>query len=103
MIISVYVIGFLILLVHLHKNHLISPGDFALVFMLNFKMFDKLFEISYQLRDFINSWSTVDQTLSFFDTPLEIQDKPDATELCVTKGKITFDNVGFHYKTSVRD
>ena len=98
MIISVYVISFLILLVHLHNNHLISPGDFALVFMLNFKMFDKLFDISHQLRDFINSWGTVDQTLAFFDTPLEIQDKPNATELCVTKGQIAFDTVGFHYK-----
>ena len=31
-------------------------------------------------------------------TPLDIQDKPDATALCITHGEIIFDKVGFHYK-----
>jgi ATP-binding cassette subfamily B protein len=47
-----------------------------------------------------NLWGNITQGLTVALAPLDIQDKPDATELRVTKGQITFDNVGFHYKGS---
>jgi len=95
---SVYTIGFLLLLVHLHNRNVISPGDFALVFMVNFRIVDKLFELSYQLRDFITNWGSVDQALTLLKDAPEIQDVPNATELVVTQGQIVFDNVNFNYK-----
>ena len=95
---SVYTIGFLLLLVHLHNRNVISPGDFALVFMVNFRIVDKLFELSHQLRDFITNWGSVDQALTLLKEAPEIQDAPSAGELVVNKGKIVFDNVNFNYK-----
>ncbi len=95
---SVYTIGFLLFLVHLHNRNVISPGDFALVFMVNFRIVDKLFELSHQLRDFITNWGSVDQALTLFKEAPEIQDVPNATAFIATHGQIIFDNVKFNYK-----
>ena len=95
---SAYTIGFLLFLVHLHNCNVISPGDFALVFMVNFRIVGKLFELSHQLRDFITNWGSVDQALTLLKEAPEIQDAPSAGELVVNKGKIVFDNVNFNYK-----
>ena len=95
---SVYTIGFLLFLVHLHNRNVISPGDFALVFMVNFRIVDKLFELSHQLRDFITNWGAVDQALTLLKEAPEIQDAPNAGTLAVTHGQIVFDNVKFNYK-----
>ena len=85
---SAYTIGFLLFLVHLHNCNVISPGDFALVFMVNFRIVGKLFELSHQLRDFITNWGSVDQALTLLKEAPEIQDAPSAGELVVNKGKI---------------
>lgn len=95
---SVYTIGFLLLLVHLHNRNVISPGDFALVFMVNFRIVGKLFELSHQLHDFITNWGSVDQALTLLKDEPEIQDVPNAAALIVTHGQIVFDNVKFNYK-----
>ncbi len=97
-IMSIYTIGFLLFLIYLLKQKIITAGDFALVFMVNFKVFDKLFELSHQLRDFITNWGSVDQALTLLKDEPEIQDAPSAGELVVNKGKIVFDNVNFNYK-----
>jgi ATP-binding cassette subfamily B protein len=66
--------------------------------MVNFRIVDKLFELSHQLRDFITNWGSVDQALTLLKEAPEIQDAPSAGELVVNKGKIVFDNVNFNYK-----
>ncbi len=95
---SIYTIGFLLFLVHLHNQNIITPGDFALVFMLNFRIVDKLFELSHHLRDFIINWGAVDQALTLLKEVPEIQDAQNASALIVNQGKIIFDKVKFHYK-----
>lgn len=96
-IVSIYTIGFLIFLIHLNGKNIITPGDFTLVFMLNFRMFDRLYTISHMLRDFVENWGAVDQALLMLEDSPEIQDKPDACELSVKDGCISFENVKFHY------
>lgn len=95
---SIYTFSFIFLLIFLKKNSLISAGNFALVFMLNLSIADKLFELSHQLRDFITYWGTVDQALAILDVAPEIQDITGAKKLSVEKGEINFKNVHFHYK-----
>lgn len=95
---SIYIIGFLIFLIHLQNKNIVTPGDFALVLMLNFRIFDKLFNFSHMLRDFITNWGAVDQALKILEDEPEIQDVENASELIVHKGKITFDKVKFNYK-----
>ena len=94
----VYTIGFLMGLIYLHNRGIITPGDFALVFMLNFSLFENLYNLSYQLENFIISYGTVNQALKILELPREIQDKPNAKDLIIKKGKIVFDNVRFSYK-----
>nr|WP_230204229.1 ABC transporter ATP-binding protein [Rickettsiales endosymbiont of Trichoplax sp. H2] len=97
-IVSIYTIGFLIGLIYLHREGIISPGDFALVFMLNFTLFTNLYNLSYNLQEFIINCGTVNQALKILELPKEVQDKPDATKLVLTKGEIEFSNVQFNYK-----
>ncbi len=95
---SLYTLAFLLWLIYLQTYHLISAGDCALVFMLNLRMFEKLYDFSYELKDFVNDWGTLDQALNFLDTPVEIYDTPNARPLQVSRGEIIFENVQFYYK-----
>ncbi|MCP0914550.1 MULTISPECIES: ABC transporter ATP-binding protein, partial [Legionella] len=94
---SIYTLSFLIGLIYLQHKNLISPGDFVLIFMLNFKISDTMFELSNHLRDFTTNWSTVDQALKTLNTTPEILDKADAINFSVGKGEILFDKVSFQY------
>lgn len=99
-VVSFYSIGFVIALIYLHSQKLITPGDFALVFMLNFYIFQKIYHLSHVLRDFIPHWGTVDQALKLLEFPIEIEDMPGAKDLLVNRGEIVFSQVHFHYKGS---
>jgi ATP-binding cassette subfamily B protein len=57
-----------------------------------------MFEMATRIRDFITGWGTVNQALKLLELPVEIQDKPNAEQLSVTRGEITFEHVRFHYK-----
>ncbi len=97
-VLSIYTIGFMILLIYFHTNKLISPGDFALVFMLNLGAFERLHSLSHQLRNFITNFEVIDHALKLLDFPLEIQDKLNSKPLIVTKGEIVFEKVKFSYR-----
>jgi ATP-binding cassette subfamily B protein len=99
-IISIYTFAFIAGLIYLHAQGLLTPGDFALVFMLNFKIGEKLYDLSHQLREFVASWGTVDQAIAMLDLPIEIQDMPGAKDLVVRKGEIVFSQVHFRYKNA---
>ena len=99
-VVSIYAVIFLLWLIYLQNNNLITSGDFALVFMLNFRMFDKLHELSDQLREFVANWGTVDQALTILDMAPEVQDEKLAQSIIVKQGEIVFKNVQFCYKES---
>lgn len=52
----------------------------------------------YQVDEFNRAVGKCKQSLDFLITPLEIQDKEDATPLNCNKGEIVFDKVKFHYQ-----
>ncbi len=95
---SCYIIGLLCAMIYLSKQKLITTGDFALVFMLNFEIVNWLFNLTQILREFLTRLGELNQALSIFTLVPEIQDKPDAKILDVNKGQIIFDKVKFHYK-----
>ena len=66
--------------------------------MLNFEIINRLFQITTTVKNFISNLGTIDQALTILEDIPDIQDKPDAQILKIKKGKITFDNVKFHYK-----
>jgi len=97
-LVSIYTIAFLAGLIYLHFINFITPGDIALVFMLNFKMVDKLYELTNHLRDFATNWGTVKQALTFFDKPAETKNAVEAKQITIKQGKIEFAKVYFHYE-----
>lgn len=95
---SLYILSCLCGMVYLSKNELITPGDFALVFMLNFEIINRLFQLAIIVKNFISHFGTVDQALTILEDMPDIQDKADAQTLKIKKGNIVFDTVKFHYK-----
>jgi len=75
----------------------ITPGDFVLILTLNLRIVETFWNIAKDMRDFWEKSGDVVQGLAIVQTPIEIQDKPDAKKLVVTKGEIVFENVQFQY------
>lgn len=96
---SLYAFGFVSMLIFGYQKGIISPGDFALVIMINFNIINTLFQLSHTLRDFVVDWGAVDQAIALLEGHDNMQmDKSDALPLKCTQGQIIFDNVKFHYK-----
>lgn len=97
-VVTIYIIGFLFWLIYLYSTNIVSAGDFTLVFMLNLKVLEQMYEISHAMRDLFINCGAVKQAINLLDTATEIQDLPNANVLAITKGEIVFDRVKFYYK-----
>lgn len=75
-----------------------TAGDFALILSINIAMVDHLWVISHDVKEFAEYLGNVTQGLRIVTAPIEIPDKPNAKNIALSKGKIVFDNVRFHYK-----
>ncbi len=82
------------------KQGVVTTGDFALLLTLNMAIVNDLWALSKDILKASELIGNVGQGLNIALTPLCLTDKLDATELCVTKGQVIFDKVGFHYKGS---
>lgn len=80
------------------QHNVVSVGDFALVLSIAITIVDLMWGLSKEFSDFSEELGKVSQGLTICTTPYEIVDVPDAKELMVDKGKITFENVFFWYK-----
>lgn len=96
---SGYALLFVSALIFGYQNGIVSPGDFALVIMINFNIINTIFQLSYTLRNFIANWGEVDQALALLEEgePTHL-DQPKATALKCHSGEITFYRVAFQYK-----
>lgn len=82
------------------KNQTITPGDFALILILNISIVNCLHSLSRNIREFAESFGKVTQGLHIINSILEIQDKKDAKDIVITKGEIFFEKVQFYYSKS---
>lgn len=94
MTIILYILGKLAL-----KNQ-IQPGDFALVFMVNYKISDALFKIANQTRSFITSFGVAQEAIKLLDHRITIRNKQNSKKLKINKPEIKFSEVKFHYEKS---
>jgi len=78
-------------------NKTMTPGDFVLVLTLNLHIIQNFWDIAKDMRDFWEKLGDVVQGLAIIQTPVEIQDEPNAQELVVSRGEIEFQNVQFQY------
>ncbi|WP_032112463.1 ABC transporter ATP-binding protein [Candidatus Paracaedibacter symbiosus] len=80
-----------------HHN-IISVGDFALVLSVAITIVDLMWGLSKDFAEFSEELGRVSQGLTICNIPYEIIDLPEAKDLVVSKGEITFNDVYFWYK-----
>ena len=85
-------------LVHLYSKNLVTIGDFALILGLSMETGHMMWFTMSEVDEFNKAVGRCKQSLTALMLPLEILDKPNASNLNCTHGQITFDNVRFHYK-----
>nr|WP_246198584.1 ABC transporter ATP-binding protein [Wolbachia endosymbiont of Ctenocephalides felis wCfeJ] len=80
------------------EQELITTGDFAFVMTVNIAIANFLWMIAKDFSQFSKSWGRITQALRTITAVPEIEDRPDAADLVIKKGEITFDKIHFHYK-----
>lgn len=95
--ITVLITAMLLALIHGSNQGWISAGDFALVLMLSISFIYGVFNIGQEMLKFSKYVGKCNQALSFIKIPHEITDIPNAKNLEVSDGEISFNQVSFHY------
>lgn len=85
-------------LIYARLHNQVTVGDFALILTLSSEIAMRIFNIGDEMLRFSKEKGNCRQALNIIVEPHEIQDKPDAAELKVSKGKIVFDKVQFQYQ-----
>ncbi|MBN8827970.1 MAG: ABC transporter ATP-binding protein [Sphingobacteriia bacterium] len=85
-------------LVHFYGKGLVTIGDFALILGLSMELGHMMWYTMSEVDEFNKAVGRCKQSLISLMIPLEIINKPNATELNCTHGQINFKNVKFHYK-----
>jgi len=78
----------------------VLPGDFALILSVNVAIMNCLWNLSRDIGAFAELTGNITQGLRIVLSPLEIEDKPQATSLIVHEGEIVFSQVHFRYRNT---
>lgn len=78
-------------------NNKISAGEFMAYLLYVSTLLSTLRTIIQFTEQFQRGMTGIERFLEIMDSPAEITDKEDATELTNVQGDIKFENVGFHY------
>ncbi|GLR76129.1 ABC transporter ATP-binding protein [Aliivibrio sifiae] len=101
--ISVEIINYLLVFsvaavsIMLWVDNVLSVGAIAIAISLALRVNGMSHWIMWEISSLFENLGTVTDGINTLSKPISINDKPDATELKVTKGSIKFDNVNFHY------
>jgi ABC-type transport system involved in Fe-S cluster assembly fused permease/ATPase subunit len=77
----------------------ITLGDFILINQFMIQLFMPLGFLGFVYREIKGSMANIERMFDLMAIKPTVIDMPDATELKVTHGSITFHNVGFSYKS----
>lgn len=75
----------------------ISPADLTAYLLYVSTLLASLRTIIQFTEQFQRGMTGIERFLEIMDAPVDIEDKPDASELKNVKGAVKFDNVSFHY------
>ncbi|MEE9300930.1 MAG: ABC transporter ATP-binding protein/permease [Alphaproteobacteria bacterium] len=98
-IISVGLCGVMIMAAHGVVGGRMTIGDFVLVNSYLVQLYLPLNFLGFVYREIKNSLTDMDDMFSLFGVEAEIKDRPDASELAVSRGDVEFDRVDFGYDT----
>jgi subfamily B ATP-binding cassette protein MsbA len=79
-------------------NGKISLGTFTLAWQYTNRSMQPLWHLTRRIDDIQRKMRSVKRVFELVDTKPEIEDAPNAKNLKITKGKISFENVSFSYK-----
>lgn len=79
------------------KNNNTTPGDFALIMILNISIISCLYALSRDIREFTQSLGTITQGFRVINSSIDVQDKVGAQDIVISRGEITFERVYFNY------
>lgn len=83
-----------------YKKGIVTAGDFALILTINTNIINTLWSLSTDILQFSDLLGQITQGLEIALSPLAIEDKPHASVLQISHGRIVFDRVSFNYKNS---
>lgn len=83
--------------IQLWKNWELTLGDFVLIQTFLIQIINHIWDFGRMIRSIYENLAEAEEMTEILDTPIEIQDVKGAKALEVTKGKIDFDHVYFHY------
>ena len=92
----------LVALVCLFREGLVTPGDFALVISVAITSLQLVWYLSDQFVGFTEAWGKCKQGLTVITAPHDVVDAPNAESISITKGRIVFEHVTFHYPAQHR-
>jgi ATP-binding cassette, subfamily B, bacterial len=92
----------LLILIQMYSKNLVTVGDFTFVISLSINILWNLWFLASQFVSFSEQVGQCKQALSIISLPHEIIDVANAKPLIVSKGKIQFHNVTFHYGEGVQ-
>jgi len=87
----------IIMLVSMYSQNKVTIGDFSFIISLSISIFYNLWYLASQFVVFAEELGKCRQALTIVSAPHDIIDIPKCKPLKVTKGRIEFDEVTFHY------
>lgn len=88
-------------LIQMRSLNLVTPGDFALIMMVAIHVLENSWLLTEKLTQLTEEYGKCNQALSIIKPAHEIVDHPEAQDLRITEGAITFKDVSFgHHKDS---
>jgi len=79
------------------QNNTMTVGDFVLVNAYIIQLSIPLFMLGFAYREIKSAIINMEDMFKLLNIPAEIEDKPNATELKVSAGRVKFEHVGFSY------
>ncbi|MEQ9116184.1 MAG: ABC transporter ATP-binding protein [Rickettsiales bacterium] len=84
--------------IYFYKRSMITAGDFVLVMSLSASVSQNMWWIANQYASLSENIGKCSQAISIINTPIDINNKPGAGDIKITKGKIEFRDLTFYYQ-----
>jgi ATP-binding cassette subfamily B protein/subfamily B ATP-binding cassette protein MsbA len=75
----------------------ITPGVLVAFLLYINRFFEPIRDLSRRYDSFQSTMAGGERILTLLDTPVEVQDDPEAIDLPLIRGEVRFENVSFHY------
>ena len=96
----IFLISLFCYVIHMRNNGEISIGDIAFVMSLTFMFTENSWHTTMEIKSFVEKLAAFHSAFTIMQTPQDTIDKPDATELKISKGEIIFQNLSFNYENN---